>query len=207
MTHDAVGAAHALLEGMAQAALPEWEQLAGRVGVRQVAPGETLLREGAAWPQVAVVFRGLVKLVYLRDDGTERIKSFIDAGGFFASLSALAPGGVSSFSVVAVEPSEIACLPYPVILELADRHLPWQKALRRALEFYGQRKEQRERELLTLGPPDRYRLLLQQSPELLRRVPQKDLALYLGITPVSLSRIRARLGREGSGGRTLPTIL
>lgn len=206
MTHDAVGAAHALLESLAQASLPEWGLLAGRVSIRQVAPGDTLLREGTAWPQVAVVFQGLVKLVYLRDDGTERIKSFIDAGGFFASLAALAPGGVSTFSVVAVEHSEIVCLPYPAILELADRHLPWQKALRRALELYGQRKEQRERELLTLDPPDRYRLLLQQSPDLVRRVPQKDLALYLGITPVSLSRIRARLGRESLGGQALPTI-
>lgn len=206
MTHDAVGATHTLLESLAQAPLPEWDLVIRRIGVRQMAPGETLFREGAPWPQVAVVFQGLVKLVYLRDDGSERIKSFIDAGGFFASLAALAPGGVCTFSAVAVEHTEVVCLPYPTILELADRHLPWQKALRRALEFYGQRKEQRERELLTLDPPARYRLLLQQSPDLVRRVPQKDLALYLGITPVSLSRIRARLGRESLGGQALPTI-
>jgi hypothetical protein len=32
-----------------------------------------------------------------------------------------------------------------------------------------------------------------QQPGLAKRIPQKDLALFLGITPVSLSRLRARL--------------
>jgi CRP-like cAMP-binding protein len=43
---------------------------------------------------------------------------------------------------------------------------------------------------------DRYEWLAQEQPELLQRVPQKHLASYLGITPVSLSRLLARRNKK-----------
>ncbi len=42
------------------------------------------------------------------------------------------------------------------------------------------------------SPEERYRDLLHNHPEILQRVPQHYIASYLGITPVSLSRIRNR---------------
>jgi CRP-like cAMP-binding protein len=43
------------------------------------------------------------------------------------------------------------------------------------------------------GPEERYLNLLKNRPELLDRVPQYQLASYLGVTPESLSRIRKRI--------------
>ncbi|MEO0473915.1 MAG: Crp/Fnr family transcriptional regulator, partial [Bacteroidota bacterium] len=43
------------------------------------------------------------------------------------------------------------------------------------------------------SPETRYRKMLAQQPSILQRVPLQDLATYLGITPVSLSRIRKRI--------------
>ncbi len=51
-------------------------------------------------------------------------------------------------------------------------------------------------EFLTLPAQARYRVLLEQSPELPERVKQKDIARYLGITPVALSRT-PMCSREG----------
>ena len=61
------------------------------------------------------------------------------------------------------------------------------------------RKERREWELLTLGPEARYISFKNDYPELERRIPQKDLARHLGLTPVGLNRIvrRVRLRLEG----------
>jgi DNA-binding MarR family transcriptional regulator len=61
------------------------------------------------------------------------------------------------------------------------------------------RKERREWELLTLGPEARYISFKNAYPELERRIPQKDLARHLGLTPVGLNRIvrRVRLRLEG----------
>ncbi|RIV36079.1 Crp/Fnr family transcriptional regulator [Flagellimonas lutimaris] len=44
-----------------------------------------------------------------------------------------------------------------------------------------------------LSPEKRYLKLLEERPELLQRIPLKYLASYLGITSVSLSRIRKRV--------------
>jgi CRP-like cAMP-binding protein len=43
------------------------------------------------------------------------------------------------------------------------------------------------------SPEERYLMLLKDRPELLQRIPQHQIASFLGITPVSLSRIRNRV--------------
>ena len=63
---------------------------------------------------------------------------------------------------------------------------------RRFAESEFLRTEQKLIPMLFLPAARRYETLLRERPELLRRVPLETLASYLGITPVSLSRIRAR---------------
>lgn len=187
-----------LLERLAGSPLPEWDDFAATVRRRDLRSGEALFRADEPWPWLAVATRGLFKLVYLRADGGERIKSFIAEGGFFASLAGLMPGGRTTFAAVAMSDAGIEQLSYEQLRVFGDRHVAWQRALRAGIEFYGARKEKRERELLTLTPEERYRLFLAEEPELAARVPQKDLALYLGVTPVALSRIRGRIARLAS---------
>jgi CRP-like cAMP-binding protein len=187
-----------LLQRLAGSALPEWELFAPTLRSRTLRAGEALFDAGVAWPWLAVVKQGLFKLVYLRADGTERIKSFIAEGGFFASLAGLAPGGRTTFAAVAMEPSRVEQLSYAALRDFGDRHIAWQRALRVGIEIYGARKEKRERELLMLTPQQRYRLFLEEDAALAARIPQKDLALHLGVTPVALSRIRGRLARGES---------
>ena len=68
--------------------------------------------------------------------------------------------------------------------------------VRRALLIFARRKEKRERELLTLKPEQRYRAFVAESPGLERRIPQRDLARHLGLTPVGLNRIVQRVRRD-----------
>jgi DNA-binding MarR family transcriptional regulator len=48
-------------------------------------------------------------------------------------------------------------------------------------------------EFKTSSPEKRYLSLIQKRPDLIQRVPQHQLASYLGIKPQSLSRLRARI--------------
>ena len=57
--------------------------------------------------------------------------------------------------------------------------------------------EQRSLDLMSLNATDRYLKLQRQIPEIDRLIPQYQIASYLGITPVQLSRIRKRLAAEG----------
>ena len=191
-------ASRPLLETLAGEPLAEWDRFAPEVRTCRAAAGSTIFHADQSWPWMAVIGTGIVKLVYLRADGGERIKSFIAEGGFFASLAALVPNGHTSFAAVAMTDVQLEQIPYAALRDFGDRHIAWQRAMRAALQHYGARKEKRERELLVLTPEERYRSFLAEEPALAARVPQKDLALYLGITPVALSRIRGRLRHDGA---------
>jgi CRP-like cAMP-binding protein len=188
--------ARTLLERLAGAELPDWDRFAAGIRRRRLVAGETLFDVERPYPWLVVVGQGLFKLVYVREDGGERIKSFVGEGSFFASLSALAPGGRTTFSAIAMTEGVVDQLDYESLQRHGDRHVEWQRALRVAVQLYGVRKEKRERELLVMSAEERYRSLLAEDPALAARVPLKDLALHLGITPVALSRIRRRMARS-----------
>jgi len=60
-------------------------------------------------------------------------------------------------------------------------------------QWLGLKKEIREYRLLCLSAEEAYKDFLQMNPKLLERLTQVDIARYLGITPIALSRIKKRL--------------
>ncbi|MBI5259384.1 MAG: Crp/Fnr family transcriptional regulator [Burkholderiales bacterium] len=175
--------------------LPEWPRVAQALVVRRVEAGGTVFLQDAEHPYVYAVGAGLLKLCYLAEDGTEWIKSFASEGGFFASIAALQPGGRTSFMVTAIEDSVLERLDHRLLDELSQRHLAWSRALQAMTLAFAARKEARERALLTLDAQERYLAFCAAQPDLARRIPQKDLARHLGVTPVGLNRIVMRLRR------------
>jgi len=148
---------------------------------------------GQPAPHVFVVLEGLLKLHHEGEDGRERIKSFAQAGGIVASISALQPGGAASFSATALAPSKLARIPYVALERMADRHVEWGRLLRGVLMNYALQKEQREQGFLMQSAAQRYEALMKAQPELAGRIAQKDMAAYLGVTAVGLSRIARRV--------------
>ncbi len=189
-------AAISLFERIAGQPLAQAERLTDAIQLCLVKPGETIFAQDDLHPYLYVVESGLLKFTYLRSDGEEWIKSFIVEGQFFASLSALAPAGRASFSAVAIEACCLERIPFVALRDLADADLGWSRMIRNALMIYGERKERRERQFLTLDREEHYRSLVREEPNVVTRVPQKDLASYLGITPVGLSRIATRVRTE-----------
>lgn len=186
----------ALLESAAGMALPDWPEVAAAITLRRVAAGGTVFLQDVEHPHLYAVQAGLLKLCYLGEDGTEWVKSFAREGRFFASIAALQPQGRTSFTVTAIEASVLERVDHRLLLDLARRHPPWAQALLGLTTVFAARKELRERELLTLDAEQRYLAFRAADPELARRVPQKDLARHLGLTPVGLNRIAMRVRRR-----------
>jgi CRP-like cAMP-binding protein len=70
----------------------------------------------------------------------------------------------------------------------------WAHFARKAAEYQTLINEEREAEFLIDSAPTRYQHFRQQHPGLEDRIPQYQIASYLGITNVALSRIRKKLG-------------
>ena len=154
--------------------------------------GEHVFRQGDENRSFYLVREGLLKAYYSSADGKESVKSFIQAGGFIGSLSAAFEGQGCSFSLVCLEPTDLLQMDFETLYAASRQHVEIAARLVDFLLAFAMKKERREMELLSLTAEDRYRLLLERTPELEQRVRQKDIARYLGITPVALSRIRAR---------------
>ena len=148
--------------------------------------------EDQVCPRVYVVRRGLLKQLYTKDDGTEWIKSFAREGELFGCPIALAPGGRTTFASVAIEPAVVESTEWRLVEDLGQTSLPWQKAIRYLFQRLAEVKVRRERDLLMLSAAELYRQLAAEAPDLVARVPQKDLAAFLGVTPVGLNRIVRR---------------
>ena len=160
---------------------------------RELKAGQHVFRQGDDDESIYFVGKGLLKAYYLSADGKETIKAFVQDGEMIGSLASAYTKADCSFNLIALEPTELVEVPFDRMYEACQRDLQFSRAVIDALLAFAMKKERREREFLTESAEARYRMLLEDSPALLKTVKQKEIARYLGITPVALSRIRARL--------------
>ena len=155
--------------------------------------GDTVFRQGEVDRNLYFVETGLLRATYLRENGKEMIKSFLRENDLIGSLSSCVEGDSSTFSLVGIENSKLLRLPFLDLAKSADIDLEVATQIMQLLLNLAMKKERREFEFLCLDAEKRYELLRSRDAALLERLTQNDVAKYLGITPVALSRIRRRL--------------
>ena len=87
------------------------------------------------------------------------------------------------------------------ISTLAGRHTEWATLRSRILLEQTLRQAQREEERLTRSSKERYEALLARSPEVVSQLTQREIARYLGISEVTMSRLMARRGGRRAASR------
>ncbi len=170
------------------------QALAAQARCRGLRRGEALLREGEAWQQAFWVQAGALRLYYVDAQGAESNKNFHLEDAFIWPLTRWLRAEPVAFHVEALEPGAVWCLPVAA-LEAAVAALPSWTALRlQALGGLLEDKMRREQAFLQCSARQRYEALLREQPLWARRIALRHLASYLGMTDVSLSRLRAEMG-------------
>ena len=170
---------------------PEKQVIIDMAVFRRVAKGTFLVREGEQSDTSYFVIRGCLRTYYVIE-GEERTTAF------YTELQNLAPT-----STVNKTPSDqyVACVEDSLLLvstpdteQLGFERFPRFETLCRLLsEDLLAQKQASFDQFKHSSPEQRYLHLLNTRPDLVQRVPQHQLASYLGIKPQSLSRIRARI--------------
>lgn len=169
-------------------------QLIQREGLPlEKAKGAHVFRQGEADQTLYFLRTGLLKAYYTAQDGKVFIKSFVLPKETIGSLTSSYSNECTSFSLMCLEPSVLMQIPFVKIREYCSNDPELAQYMIEFLLQLSMKKEQREYQLLCLSAQQRYILLKEQSPQLLQQVTQNDLAGYLGITPVGLSRIKSRV--------------
>ncbi len=166
--------------------------------VEELPPGSCFLLAGSVPRKVGFMVHGWLRYFHVDENGKEYIRYFCRGGSFVSSQSALVKGQPSEFSIQAIEDCRLVVFDYREWLRLAESHPAWvsihNAILERALEL----AERRERSLILEDAATRYRRFLAEYPDAEAHVRQYDIASYLGVSAVTLSRIR---GARAPAGR------
>jgi len=158
---------------------------------REIPSKTILLHEGEISNQIFLIKKGCLRM-WFNKDGKDITFQFFFEGQAVASIDSLLSKQPSMFVIESIEPSELLVLSKENFEQLH--------------QFYPELKEgfhgllhQRMRNYASLflsrikdTPGERYNNLMKNHPEIIKRVPQHYIASYLGITPISLSRIKNR---------------
>lgn len=160
--------------------------------IERVVPSKTiLLHEGEISNQIFFIKKGCLRM-WFNKEGKDITFQFFFEGQAVASIDSLISKQPSMFVIESIEPSELLVLSkenfeqlqqfYP---ELKDgfQEILFQRFRNYASLFLSRIKD---------SPRERYNDLMNNHPEIIKRVPQHYIASYLGITPISLSRIKNR---------------
>jgi len=157
---------------------------------RTIRTGELLIRAGEVPTEIGFVVSGIFRLYYVNAAGSEFTKSFCPENHFVTAYSALTLKQPAQFFIEALEDSLLLVADYSQFTQLYAENFCWQIINHKLVEALFIKKEKREAELLLDDATTRYQKFLIEYPDLEHRVKQYHIASYLGISPVSLSRIR-----------------
>ena len=160
--------------------------------IRQYKKKELFLRSGYISTHSGYIAEGAFREYYTDKNGREFNKVFCFKGDFTGSYYDLYAQKPSLVTIEALADSTVALIDHKKYLELVQSDIFWLKVSRSVAHTLLMKKLEKELQLLTLDAAGRYELLQQRYPELEQLVPSYHIASYLGITPISLSRIRAQ---------------
>jgi CRP-like cAMP-binding protein len=159
---------------------------------QNIPKNEHFIKAGDTTKKVGFIISGLIRFYHLKDGEEYNIifKKEFEMASSFESIILNQP---SSYSFEALEDTQMMVYDYEKMEELFARN--------HQLERFGRHFIQQELAQavkiyeghLFFSPEERYLKFIKEHPDLMNRIPLKHLSSFLGITPVSLSRIRKRI--------------
>ncbi|MEI8280262.1 MAG: Crp/Fnr family transcriptional regulator [Bacteroidota bacterium] len=171
----------------------EWLMLEPYLELRQIQKQTNFAVEGKKANEIGYLLEGNMRHYYTRD-GEEKTTYFYFEGHFVSAYISCITGKASKLTIEAMTNCKMLVFKYKELQNLYELSHTWERFGRLIAEYLAIGLEERMTGLLMLSPEERYTQLLEGNKQkIVERIPQHYVSSYLGITPVSLSRIRARL--------------
>lgn len=168
----------------------EYESLLGEISnIRIVEKDTTILQQGEQCNHLWFINKGAVK-AYEWIDGNERVTHFFLSNMFFTNYYCWVTKNKSDLTFKAVEESEIIEIDYHKLEELCTKHHIFDTIGRKMAERIFVQEYLNKKLLLNCNATQRYEYFEKEQPEIFQHFALKEIASFIGITDVSLSRIR-----------------
>jgi CRP-like cAMP-binding protein len=170
----------------------QWQELEPMLEVADYAKGELLEHQGDWSREQYFVIEGILKRVVSNAEGREMILRFAAEDDIDTSYAAWRLKTPIPYSIRTVTKVRAAKLPMPQWVHFLERH----PAIKGTFEFEIMKLMSEVMAhtitLHLLDAPGRVRRFMRKHGELAERLPKKDLASYLNLSPETLSRLKRR---------------
>ncbi len=170
----------------------ERQFLIDHIELRRVLKNEILLSQGQISREFYFMLKGIVRLYYLKDVA-EKTAFFYTENSFVSSYESFIRQSPAKHNLQAIEETHLAVISYDLAYEILDKFPKFEFLARMMMEEELIIYQDIISSFITLSAEERYLKLLKDQSEIIQRVPQHQLATYLGVSAETLSRIRRRI--------------
>ena len=181
-----------VVSSMVQLTDEEWQAFFDILIYRDVPKKFRLTDVGEIAREAYFINKGMARLYFLKD-GDEINANFAFESDFIASLQSFLLKAPSRQAVETIEDCELLVLNKKDLDSLTLAYPKFNIFSKAIAEWAFITLQQRAASFILDSPEERYMNMLRERPNMLEQVPQHMIASYLGVTPVSLSRIRKRI--------------
>lgn len=167
------------------------EELLQCIRVKTYEKGELIHSIGKVSKNLFFIKSGLVKHFYYHD-GNQYIFRFFEENHFFIATDSFFNNDPAEYSTLALEDTTIVILEYEDFERLCKKHHSFESFARKFVSHVAYTAISNLKGLLYLDATERYAKFLKEYGHLQQRISLGDTAGFLGISQVSLSRIRSK---------------
>jgi CRP-like cAMP-binding protein len=155
-----------------------------------------LLRQGDICKTENFITKGCFRVYSIDENGAEHIVMFGIENWWISDLYSLLTQVPADYFIEALEDSEILQITRENLERLYEKVPKFERFFRIILQNAFIAQQNRIRQNLSCSAEERYLYFMERYPQIAQRVSQKQLAAYLGITPVFLSMLRRKLVKK-----------
>jgi CRP-like cAMP-binding protein len=161
--------------------------------IKAFGKGTVLLEEGQPTVDTYFILEGCIREYVITDGGEEKTTNLYTEGQWVISLSNFNPQQPAAHNLVCVEDTTVSVGNEESAQKMFKQFPRFETISRAVMEAFFMEQKKLLTSFLTDSPEQRYLTLLKSRPDLFQRIPQYQLASYIGVKPESLSRIRKRV--------------
>ena len=169
-----------------------WSLFTDKIEFIALEKGTTILKQGEIENYVYIIESGAVRLFIPQEDNNITF-GFAFPGHFFSAYDSFIYRSPCAYQIETLTKAKVWRLSHTDLNNLFENISEGNSIGRKMAEQFFVGKQKRELSLLTQTAEERYCSLFKYQPQLIKEIPLKYIASYIGITPQGLSRIRSRI--------------